>query len=133
MARGRKTGGKDFRPGHDKPGPGRPSYPEDIKRASKLTRTVFEAKLNRFLFMNNEELKTVLEDKEAPILDQIVGRILLRAVKDGDHTRFDFILNRLLGKITEHKEEVKIEPFIIESFDGMRRIELGVKQVINND
>lgn len=127
MAKGVKTGGRDFKPGHDQPGPGRPPYPKEVREASKLTRILFEGTLNKLINMNISELESYTQDSSVPAIEVILASILQRAIRDGDHTRLDFILNRLIGKVKEKIDVDLPKPFIIQDLSGNRTI-LGMEQ-----
>ena len=125
MAKGTKTGGKDFEKGH-LGGPGRPPLPGDIKEAPKLNLDELERVLNRFLYMTRAELQDVVKAPETPLIDALVGSIVARAIQGGDHARLDFILNRLVGRVQEKLEVSTPEPFIIRRLDGSTVV-MGVK------
>ena len=126
MARDPKTG--KFQKGY-KGGPGRPKKPDDVKAAAKLTRTNLEKKLNHFLAMDSDELSAILKDPKTPMLEVMVGRIVLMAAKNGDQTRLDFLLNRLLGKVKDNVEVSVVKPTFIRRYDGSEVIELGAEEV----
>lgn len=128
MANGRKTGGKDFKPGHNQPGPGRPPHSKELRAASKLTRTTLEATLSRFLSMRMEDLEKALSDPKTPILELLIGKILQRGIEEGDSRRLNFLLDRLIGRVIDKVEYVPPEPFIIQGRNG-EEITLGMKNM----
>ncbi len=124
MAKRKKTGGKNFVPGD--PRAGRKPMPPDLKYANALTSAELKKILNKFLFMDARELDVVLACPTANQLELMVANIIKQANKFGDTVRLDFLLNRLVGKVTE-KVEVKIpEPFIVKRRDGSE-IVMGAK------
>ena len=52
MAKGKKTGGADFKPGHGK---GRPPTPKEILEATKLGKAQFQGIFHRFSLMTYED------------------------------------------------------------------------------
>lgn len=124
MAKGKKTGGKDFKPGH---GMGRPKLPEEIKQASNLTLAESRAKLSKFLYLTMDELEAVLRDKSMPVMDMWIARIALMGLKAGDYQRLNFMFDRLIGKVKDQVDLTIVEPTIIEFSDG-RVIEMDMKK-----
>lgn len=98
-------------------GPGRPRKEEDVRRAAKITRTEAEALLTKFMQMEITELEAVLKDKKRKVIEHIIGRVALMAIKNGDHSRLDFVLNRLIGKVSD-KVEHSVKPRVVHNLDG---------------
>lgn len=125
MARGKKTGGKNFEPGN-KVGKGRPPIPEDIKQARKLNQNEFERVANKFLYLTRDELKAALAQPTTTTIELMLGSIIAQAVQKGDHMRLEFMLNRLIGKVTD-VVKLEVEPFVIERpYSGKGQEVLGV-------
>lgn len=95
----------------------------------KLTKTRLDSIFNKYIHLTETELKTLLEDVNLPILDRITAGILVRIAKDDDVVRFDFILNRLLGKVKEQIEHTVNKPTIIHRRDGTS-VELGMTPIL---
>lgn len=106
MARGFKTGGKDFEKGNKfgKLGGGRPPTPDDVKEAKNLNRTKMIRILNKFLDWPLNDLVTFVQDKNNPVLEVLVARVLVEGIKKGDQTRLNFLLDRTVGKVVEKFE-----------------------------
>lgn len=83
---------------------GRPKEPADLGELRKLTQAQFQRLLFRFVRMPLPDLKRKLENPETPVLDLMIGRVVFRAIKDGDYKRLDFLLDRMIGKVKEHIE-----------------------------
>jgi hypothetical protein len=128
MARGKKTGGRDFKPGQIANPNGAPRVPEEVKIARQLSQNQLILIFNKLLHMTGAELKAHWNNPETPVFERIVAKILNQADVLGDHHRLDFILNRLIGKVTE-KVDVKLPTAtIIKRVDGSE-IELGAKYI----
>lgn len=108
--------GKPFEKGNPG-GPGRPKSDPELRNAHKLTRTEAEQLLTKFMQMDIEELEAILRDKKKKCVEHMIGRIVLMGIKNGDHARLDFMLNRLIGKVKENLE-VTVKPKIIHNLDG---------------
>ena len=105
MARGKKTGGKDFKKGGP-PGPGRPQLPEDIKKARELNTVELTRILNELVYCSKGELEAKIKNPATDMLEVIGASILLKGADFGDPMRLNFILDRLVGKV---KEQVEVE------------------------
>ena len=106
MAKGSKTGGRDFKKGEVNNPKGRPRLPAHVKEARKLNKVKFEEILQKYVTHNLKGLKDALNDPDTPAIELAVVKILHESIKTGDQRRLEFILDRLIGKV---KEEVKFE------------------------
>lgn len=119
--------GKPFVKGD--PRAGRPRKPKDVAKAAKLTRTEAEALLTQFMHMDITELEGVLKDKKRKVIEHIIGRVALMAIKNGDHARLNFVLDRLIGKVKENLEVSVVKPTFLKRYDSDEVIELGAEEV----
>lgn len=107
---------------------GRPKIPKDLKEIrKKYSKEVIQGLLAQCLDKGVDELEAILKDKTNKVVDHLVGRVALMGIVKGDPVRFNFILDRLIGKVTEQKEITLSKPFIIEGQNG-ERIELGMEE-----
>lgn len=118
--KGNKTGGRDFKPGN--PGGGRPLLPEEIKEARKLNKYDVEMSLTNHLRMTRDQIATVIKDPESKMLDILVASIIAKAVQTGDQQRLDFILNRTIGKVSDHIEISDNRMSIMLAYNPKERI-----------
>lgn len=125
MAKGKKTGGKDFTKGD--PRAGRPSHPPDIKAASNLSMAEARAKLTEYLKLTMPELEAAMKDRTKQAMDLWIIRIVLLGIKNGDHIRLNFMFDRLIGKVTEKVEVKKLQPIVIEYPNGEQTY-IGAKE-----
>lgn len=120
MAKGFKTGGKNFKPGQSGNPKGCPKIPEEIKEARKLNKLKVEELLNKFLTWPIDELIKFASNKESPVLELLIARILLEGIKRGDQTRLEFLFQRLVGKVKEehdHNLKLNIHKQIVDFID----------------
>ena len=122
MAKGKKTGGKDFKAGNCANPKGRDPVPSDVKAAKKLNTNQLILIFNKLIHMTEFELRAHLKNVETPKFERVVCEILNEAELKGDHYRLDFILNRLIGKVTEKVEHILPSPTIIYKSDGSQVI-----------
>lgn len=104
MARGRKTGGKNFKAGQSGNPKGRPPLPVDLKEARELNREELERIINRFLYMTKDEVKAYSQAGTATTLELMVIGLIGKAITHGDHHRLGFIAERLIGKVKQPVE-----------------------------
>lgn len=101
--KGSKRGGNTkFKPGHNKPGPGRPKVPLEIVEARKFSAHEVEILFTKFIQMTREQLASVKTNPEATLLELALHSIFTFAINRGDQVRLDFVLNRLIGKSQEN-------------------------------
>lgn len=99
MARdGRKTGGRDFKPGN--------TYSKGLASRSigvirQYNRELVQEIMNNALAMSREELEIKVKDKTLPVLDGMVFKICHLGISTGDQVRMNFLLDRLIGKVRE--------------------------------
>jgi DNA-binding sugar fermentation-stimulating protein len=106
MAKGIKTGGRNFKKGVSANPKGRTRLPSEIVEARKLNRDSLEVALNKYLHMKRDALQAAIKNPDTPMLDVMIASIIAKAVQTGDNTRLDFLLNRTIGRI---KEVVHVE------------------------
>lgn len=100
------------------PRAGRPPLPKELKEAKRLTKTEFETIVNRYLWLSHEELEAAAENKSLPAVDRYLATVIKIGSASGDPGRMEFLLQRLLGKVTDKVEVSQPKPFIIEKLDG---------------
>ena len=105
MAKGIKTGGRNFKPGVSGNPLGAVPVPAELKAARKLTRIELERILNQYLAMTRAEIMDAAKRQDTPVLELMIAQIIAKGVNDGDFKRISFILDRL-GFVVTQKVEV---------------------------
>lgn len=125
MAKGEKTGGRNFEQGTSGNPKGRPRLPDDIKSMRKFNQAEFDRQANEFLFMPVNQLSEILENPAETALRKILAGIIVESAKNGDYKRLEFLLDRLIGKPTKHVEtdisEESMHSRIVNSLNGIER------------
>lgn len=121
---GRKTGGRDFVKGD--PRCGRLPLPPEVKAARRLNKTEFERITNRYVWSTEAELLDAKANPETPAIERVLISILLEAIEKGDHSKAEWIAQRLIGKVKDEVEVSTPKPFIVERLDGSQMV-LGAK------
>ena len=96
MAKGKKTGGRNFEKGHK---PVTCKLPKDIREAKELTQKEFVRITCNLIRSTRTELTHVLEDPKTSALELMIGGIISKAIFDCDHQRAEFLLNRIIGRV----------------------------------
>lgn len=81
---------------------GRPKMPPDLKKATKITSQDFIRTGTRLIYYTKAQLKKVMNDPKSTALEMLIASIIFKGVTQGDHKRLDFLLDRLIGKVTNH-------------------------------
>lgn len=101
MAKGRKTGGRNFVKGVVTNPTGPKPLPTDIKESRKLTQVEFERLVNKYLYGDKNELQKATADPKTPLIELMIGSILHKGIIQGDERRLEFLLSRLIGKVVQ--------------------------------
>lgn len=80
---------------------GRPRVSSEVKVVRKMTAFEFTRIMNRLMEMTRTELVAFSKDERATSLELMVASILSKAIINGDANRAEFLLSRLIGKVTE--------------------------------
>jgi hypothetical protein len=99
--KGKKAPGRPFKKGQSGNPSGRPKLPQDLLEAKKLTQIEFERIVNKYLFEGKQKLAQAAADPGTTVLELLIGSIIHKAVIEGDEKRMEFLLNRIVGKVTE--------------------------------
>jgi hypothetical protein len=98
MAKGIKTGGRNFISGTSGNPSGRPKVPEDVRSALSLNQVSFVRIANELLAVKVSELDEIVADESQPVFKIVLASILQKAIESADHRRLEFFLDRLIGK-----------------------------------
>ena len=98
MTLGRKTGGRDWKPGQSGNPNGRPPMPKEVREAMNMNKILFAELLTKYLGKTLEELVETQKAKDTAALDRIVISVITNAIKKGDDKRLDFLMTRIIGK-----------------------------------
>jgi hypothetical protein len=124
MAKGKKTGGRNFEPGD--PRAGRPALPGDIKAARKLTAVELQRVLTDFLHLTPQQLMERISSGDATMLEGLIGSIMQKGIQDGSYAHLNFLFERTVGKVKDSLEVSLPTPFIVRRQDGSEVV-MGAK------
>jgi hypothetical protein len=130
----RLTNLKPFKPGQSGNPKGKKPTPQDLKDARKLNTVSVARILNKFSNMPVSEIKAELERADCPTLEFMIGKVMVECLKAGDYQRLNFILDRMIGKVTEKMEVKTPRPTVIKLIgDEAEAIVLGTEQKGEDD
>lgn len=133
MAHGRKTGGRNFQKGQSGNPKGMNS--KGITEARKLNKALVTELLNKFINMPTCDLvdfvrRNTKEQGSDPTIETLVASILIKAINEGDQARLNFILDRLIGKVTDKVEHSLPVPTIVRRFESKENVMLASRSQI---
>jgi len=101
MAKGIKTGGRNFKKGH-KFGKGAPRLSAEVKAIRKISISEVVDIFNKYLLCDiNDLIKIIKDKKNISVFEYALCRALQKAIAKGDFNIILEIFNRLIGKVTE--------------------------------
>ena len=122
MAKGKKSGGKDWQPGVSANPSGRSPTPAPLKEARRLNKTEFELVVNKYLWCALEQLEALVEDKSLPVMEAWIVAIMARGIKTGDWGGHEWIAQRIMGKVKDQVEISMPKPYIVHRLDGSQMV-----------
>lgn len=122
MAKGKKTGGRDFVKGvcANRNGPWGKNPPDDeTKELLKQKRLEYPAKMAELLSKSSDDIQRIcstyykrksdpdyIDEKvgEIDAFQSFVAAIIIGGIERGDHKRLQFLLDRIIGKVKDKVE-----------------------------
>lgn len=80
--------------------PGKSGNPSG-KPKQLLTKDKVSSILGKFATMTRDQLQAVVSDSKSTMIEIMIASVMVRAAKDGDYARLDFLLSRSVGKVKE--------------------------------
>lgn len=80
---------------------GRPKLPEHIREARLMNAIECQEIMNDLIQLPREEIEEIAENPKTSVFRAMLARIMVEAIKCGDQTRLNFILDRLIGKVAD--------------------------------
>jgi len=122
-----------WKPGQSGNPKGKPPTPKDLRDARKLNAIEVSRILNKFSNLTTDELREKMMSLDTPALELMIGKVMLECMKSGDDKRLNFILDRMVGKVTE-KMEVKLpKPTVVKLIGEDAVMVLGHAEKREND
>ena len=115
-----------FKPGQSGNPGGKPKVPDDIRKARTLNQIELERTVNRYLYMDRAQVQEAIKNPETPMIELMVASIMAQAAQKGDERRLEFILQRMIGRVTDKIEVKTPTPFVVQRANGDQLV-LGAK------
>ena len=80
---------------------GQTGITSETRALARLSRTEFQACIQKFLDMDRATVQAIAEDPGAPMLDVMLASVLHKAVKFGDIARLEWLVSRVIGKVPD--------------------------------
>lgn len=104
MAKGKKTGGKNFEKGN-KHSLGRPKLPEELRGVALLSKDHLKRTIFKYLDMSPIQLQDIYKEVNTiKAVDLIIIKFIFEALK-GDHYKAEWLMVRSIGRVSEDSEE----------------------------
>lgn len=95
-----KTGGRDFKPGQSGNPKGRPKDPPELKAIKQMTKAEFSLAIQKLINLKPDELK----EFKGTAIEMALAATIQNAIKYGDVSRIQSLIDRLFGKVTDKLE-----------------------------
>lgn len=69
-----------------------------------LTKDKVSSILGKFATMTRDQLQDVAADPKSSMIEIMIASIMVKAAKEGDYARLDFLLTRSIGKVKDELE-----------------------------
>lgn len=106
-----------FKPGVEHANPTGPAkgqvvaYDREEMEARKLDKTMVNRYISQNLMATEQELEAKLKDPSISMFEKSIMRIIIATYIGADQYRMDFLLNRLIGTVTQKIQAEKPNPF----------------------
>lgn len=90
-----------YKPGQSGNPKGRPKEPAELKKLRLLTRAELVEIGNLIIKGSVEELQKIGSNPKATVIQAMIASVAWRAIKRGDTSALDSILNRMIGKVKD--------------------------------
>ena len=99
MAKGRKTGGRDWKSGTSGNKAGRPALPPELRAVKPISAARVRTIITNLMFMGREEMLKHIQAPTTSVLELLIASVMTHATTEGDEARLGFLLDRSIGKI----------------------------------
>jgi hypothetical protein len=105
---------------------GRPKLSPEVKRARKLNQQEFDTSVSRIISMQRKQLEALVASSEENVLDQLIGTIWLKGIKDSAKSELNYFVERFLGKVAEtHNFQGNFHAGIMSWLDSRKELPNG--------
>ena len=98
-----------------------------LTKARRMTRAEVLDAFSKFMHLTKPELDQYIKDPSTPAMELMLANIVRLGIAKGDTVRLGFMLDRLIGKVSDRVTH-EVKPYVIENLDGAP-LELGAAPV----
>lgn len=80
--------------------------PEELEELKRLSRSLFEAKVNELFFLTRDQIMAKMDDPKASVVDVWLTKLVIEGAKTGDLKALQFLLDRIIGPIKDHSTTI---------------------------
>ena len=103
-------------PEHTRFKPGQSGNPSGAKPF--LTRARLNGALSKMSKSTIDEVRKIFENPRSTALEAMLASIVIKIYEDGDAGKFNFLLDRAVGRVKETTEIILPKPTVVERLDG---------------
>lgn len=126
MAKGKKTGGRNFVKGVVTNPKGRPPEDPEYKKLKNYTKEKIVLLMNKVMGLNLLEMKAIIANPETDATELAFIKIMSETIRTGDYSRLNFYLDRTIGPIAKNlvltgpngEPLIPTEHIVVELKDG---------------
>lgn len=101
MPKGRKYGGRDWKPGQSGNPKGKGPLPPEVRAIREMDKADFIRIMNEYCHFSREELIKRINNPATPMKELAIGSMMQKSVTTGDPKYFSFLVSYLIGKPKE--------------------------------
>lgn len=131
--KGKKSGGKNWKPGQSGNPNGRPLLPGDIKESRKFNAIEATRIITRYLCMTALEIAAAVENPNTTAMELVLAKVIVEAGKTGDYQRLNFLFDRTIGKVSDKLKVTLPKPTVIKLIDEDAAVVVGSYQDDEDD
>lgn len=110
-------------------GPGRPVGTGPLTKIKQHTKEEVTGRFNEITRMTQVELHSLMTDPLTSTMERMIGSICAHAIKTGDPSRLQFLLNYIIGKPKDMDEpEVKDRSAVLDLIPREKLLKLMEKE-----
>jgi hypothetical protein len=83
---------------------GRPPMDPELRAVSKMSHGYIQQLINKYSAMTRAEVQQKITSHDTPMIECTIASIYVKALQSGDYMRWNALLDRAIGKVTEQVE-----------------------------